>query len=270
MENPPQNPVPKGNWRLTLRNLHRDFGFFAVGLTVIYALSGLAVNHIGQWDPSFSHFERLITVEQPLPAEEAAAVAAVKSELGIETEPLDVFTTNSTLVRYDIAVPGKSVQVRPDRDEIEVTEAGKDGSTVYPLGGALPEKDWDAAITALHRIGIGEEPTKVERVTIPVRDIDIIFDGRNLTVQDYKTGYDVYDVGQKPRFFLRTANWLHLNRGKAAWTYISDAYAIVLLFLAFSGMLMVRGKKGLLGRGGIFLLAGIAVPVVYLIVSGGP
>lgn len=264
------NPPPKSNWRLSLRNLHRDFGFFAVGLTVIYALSGLAVNHIGQWDPSFSHFERLISVEEPLPEDETEAVASVLSRLDISDTPVDVFTTKDTLVRYDIELPGKQVQVRPDRDEIEVTETGKEGSLVYPLGDGLPEKDWDAAITALHRIGIADEPTRVERVTIPVRDIDIIFDGRNLTVQDYQTGYDVYDVGQKPRFFLRTANWLHLNRGKAAWTYISDAYAIVLLFLAFSGMLMVRGRKGLIGRGGIFLLIGIAVPVIYLIVSGGP
>ena len=270
MANPTQKPAPKGNWRLSLRNLHRDFGFFAVGLTVIYALSGLAVNHIGQWDPNFSHYERLKTVEKPLPENESEAAAAVMSELEIDDQPLDVFTTRNTLVRYDIELPGKKVQVRPDRDEIEVTEEGKEGSTVYPLGDGLPEKDWDAAITALHRIGIAIEPTKVERVTIPVRDIDIIFDNRNLTVQDYKTGYDVYDIGQKPRFFLRTANWLHLNRGKAAWTWISDGYAIVLMFLAFSGMLMVRGKKGLIGRGGIFLLLGIAVPVIYLIVSGGP
>jgi hypothetical protein len=33
-------------WRPTLRALHRDFGYLAVGLTFVYALSGLAVNHI--------------------------------------------------------------------------------------------------------------------------------------------------------------------------------------------------------------------------------
>ena len=33
-------------WRPWLRAIHRDVGYFSVGLTFIYALSGLAVNHI--------------------------------------------------------------------------------------------------------------------------------------------------------------------------------------------------------------------------------
>ena len=41
-----------------LRALHRDFGYIAVGLTFIYALSGLAVNHIADWDPNFENYER--------------------------------------------------------------------------------------------------------------------------------------------------------------------------------------------------------------------
>ena len=33
-------------WRPWIRAIHRDVGYFSVGLTFIYALSGLAVNHI--------------------------------------------------------------------------------------------------------------------------------------------------------------------------------------------------------------------------------
>ena len=44
-------------WRPWLRALHRDIGYLAVGLTVVYALSGLAVNHIGDWDPNFDNYE---------------------------------------------------------------------------------------------------------------------------------------------------------------------------------------------------------------------
>ena len=78
------------------------------------------------------------------------------------------------------------------------------------------------------------------------------------------------DEGQRSRFFLRLANWLHLNRGKRAWTYVADAYAIGLLVLALGGVLMYPGRMGLFGRGGIFLLIGIAVPVLYVTLSGGP
>jgi hypothetical protein len=32
---------------------HRDVGYFFAGLTVIYAISGIAVNHIDDWNPSY-------------------------------------------------------------------------------------------------------------------------------------------------------------------------------------------------------------------------
>ena len=50
-----------------LRALHRDAGYFVVGLTVIYALSGLAVNHIKDWDPNFTQINRTHHVATPLP-----------------------------------------------------------------------------------------------------------------------------------------------------------------------------------------------------------
>ncbi|PLX43795.1 MAG: hypothetical protein C0609_07205 [Deltaproteobacteria bacterium] len=36
------------------RAIHRDLGFFFVGLTLIYAISGVALNHISQWNPNYS------------------------------------------------------------------------------------------------------------------------------------------------------------------------------------------------------------------------
>ena len=56
-----------------------------------------------------------------------------------------------------------------------------------------------------------------------------------------------------PRFFLRIANWLHVARGKKAWTLFADAYAVGLLFLAISGMFMLPGKYGMRGRGAVLL-----------------
>ncbi len=43
-----------------------------------------------------------------------------------------------------------------------------------------------------------------------------------------------------------------------------------LLFLALSGLFMIPGRKGLLGRGAIVLLLGAAVPIAYVVLSGGP
>jgi hypothetical protein len=182
-------------WRPLLRAVHRDVGYVAVGLTFVYAMSGLAVNHIPAWDPNFRNYE-----------------------------------------------------------------------TAHDLGGPVAGDDAQASQAVLGRLGIRETPKEVYREGDD--DLEILFAHRTLHV-DVTSGH-VVDEGQKPRFLLRVANWLHLNRGKKAWTLFADAYAVGLLFLATSGMFMIAGRKGLLGRGAILVLAGIAIPVLYVGLSGGP
>jgi hypothetical protein len=41
------------NWRKWNYLLHRDIGFVCVGLTLLYALSGVAVNHVRDWNPNY-------------------------------------------------------------------------------------------------------------------------------------------------------------------------------------------------------------------------
>lgn len=36
------------------RILHRDIGYFFIGTTIIYGLSGIALNHLADWNPSYS------------------------------------------------------------------------------------------------------------------------------------------------------------------------------------------------------------------------
>lgn len=192
MPDPDRRPV---RWRPWLRALHRDIGYFAVGLTFVYALSGLAVNHIADWDPNFVNFEATHQVAVPLPDDDRAAADKVLAELHITDPPTEVYKSD-------------------------------------------------------------------------VRELSILFEGRTLHV-NLDSGA-VLEDGQRPRLLLRIANWLHLNRGKAAWTYIADGYAVFLLFLAASGLFMLPGRKGLLGRGAIFVVLGVAVPVLYVTLSGGP
>jgi len=181
--------------RAWLRALHRDAGYFAVGLTFVYALSGLAVNHIADWDPNF---------------------------------------------------------VQVDRS--------------HELGGPLAGDDAAVSRHVLGKLGIGEKPSEVYRAS--EQKLEIVLDKRTLHV-DTASGR-VNEEGQQARFFLRLANWLHLNRGKKAWTMIADGYAIFLLFLATSGLFMIKGKKGLIGRGAIIVTLGALVPILYVTLSGGP
>ncbi len=55
------------NWRKTATLLHRDVGYFFAGVVVVYAISGIALNHKEDWDPSFV-VERL-EVETPYRAD---------------------------------------------------------------------------------------------------------------------------------------------------------------------------------------------------------
>jgi len=188
-----RRPRKRIQWRALLRAVHRDVGYAAVGLTFVYAVSGLAVNHVASWDPNFKNTTSTHELGTPLPADDAAARRLVLSRLGITDEPREVYR---------------------EGDELEV-----------------------------------------------------IFEHRTLHVTT-ATGH-VVDEEQKPRFFVRAANFLHLNRGKKAWTWFADSYAVGLLFLATSGMFMIAGKKGLFGRGIFFVAAGVAVPLVYLALMRG-
>ncbi len=41
------------NLRKLIRVLHRDIGYVAVALTIIFSISGIAVNHIDDWNPNY-------------------------------------------------------------------------------------------------------------------------------------------------------------------------------------------------------------------------
>ncbi len=43
----------KFNWRKWNRVIHRDFGYFFFGMTIIYCLSGIAINHMHDWNPNY-------------------------------------------------------------------------------------------------------------------------------------------------------------------------------------------------------------------------
>ena len=55
------------NLRKWSRILHRDIGFFFIGTTLIYAISGIALNHLSDWNPNYSvenkHFKTDIHLE---------------------------------------------------------------------------------------------------------------------------------------------------------------------------------------------------------------
>ena len=89
-------PVAKGRrslretirkrWRAWLRAVHRDIGYLAVGLTFVYALSGIAINHIGEWDPNFKSVVDSSQLSTPLSENEDELTANVVRHLGVDPD----------------------------------------------------------------------------------------------------------------------------------------------------------------------------------------
>lgn len=81
-KNPAAAPAPPARWRMWFRFLHRDLGYLFFGLTVVYAISGLAVNHRADWNPNYRVERRQFALPPPsaTDAATAAGVAAVVSE----------------------------------------------------------------------------------------------------------------------------------------------------------------------------------------------
>lgn len=50
-------------WRKWNRIVHRDFGYLFFGMVVIYSLSGIAINHVDDWNPNFVVITENINVE---------------------------------------------------------------------------------------------------------------------------------------------------------------------------------------------------------------
>jgi len=99
---------------------------------------------------------------------------------------------------------------------------------------------------------------------IPVDDdkFRITFQG-GMGSYDSATGIVEYEKNTK-RVLIFWINKLHYNQVKG-WSMMADFFAVGLIFFAVSGLLIVRGKRGLPGTGKWFLLIGLLIPVLYIL-----
>ncbi len=176
-------------WRKWNRILHRDVGYFFFGMTIIYALSGIALNHIDDWNPSYIIENRNIRTGGALT--DTASAAAVKQFLS--THGLD----------------------------------GKYKSHYSPRQGYL-------------------------KIFIVNGSVDL----------DLNNGKGVIErLQRRPLFFH--VNFLHYNP-KKLWTWFSDLFCVALILLAVTGLFIIRGKKGITGRGAWLTSIGIIIPLILL------
>lgn len=105
-------------------------------------------------------------------------------------------------------------------------------------------------------------------------EISAVYADSDSTVTVYVRGgssikYDrgtgtAYIKEKKNHPVLSALNTLHYNR-PSWWGMFSNTFILAFVLIILTGLVMVPGKRGLKGRGGIELLIGIAIPVLFMI-----
>ncbi len=131
-------------WRKIVRIVHRDFGYLAVGLTIIYAISGIAVNHIDEWNSNYI-IEKTETTFPANPDSTMQTADMIDYVLNfIETSDTLKSSFRSSPVTVDIFFEGKTVQanIRTGIARIETVESRRFFRETNFLHLNVPKKTW--------------------------------------------------------------------------------------------------------------------------------
>ncbi len=109
-------------WRKWNNILHRDIGYIAVALTIIYGISGLAINHVADWNPNY-RMEKETRAIAPIEAKDKnAMVSEVRIKLGLAEEPVNSFRPDPETLQmfydkttYSIDLPTGNVLIENTR-----------------------------------------------------------------------------------------------------------------------------------------------------------
>lgn len=180
-------------FRKYARILHRDLSYFISGMILIYAISGIAMNHRSSFNPDYSVSVTTFTLEKALPAK-------------IDITKEDVLALLAMIDEED----NYTKHYFPEENTMKVFLKG--GSNLM--------------------VNLKQQKAQYEKLT------------------------------RRP--VLSAFTRLHYNLGQW-WTWFSDFFAVGLLVVTLSGIFMVKGRHGLRGWGGIALFAGIALPLLFLL-----
>lgn len=187
------NNKPGTRLRRWARIIHRDLSYFFAGVVIIYAVSGIVLNHKRDFNSDYSIRRSEVQLPGTFP----------------QPQEVDSQTAREMLRAVD-----------PDARYAKHYASGEDRIKIFIAGGSILEVE-------------------------------------------LQSGKAVYEkLTRRP--IISSMNRLHYNPNRW-WTRFSDVFAISLLLITFTGLVMVPGRNGLKGRGGIELAAGIAIPILFLL-----
>lgn len=111
-------------------------------------------------------------------------------------------------------------------------------------------------------VPLGEEGNYTKHYFPQENLMKVFLKGGSSLVVELSTRHAVYEkLTRRP--LLSALTKLHYNPG-SWWTHFADLFAAGLIIITVSGIIMIKGPKGLWGRGGIELAAGIIIPLLFL------
>lgn len=180
---------PKMKLRRLFRILHRDLGYFIVGMTIVYGLSGILLNHRHDFNPDYQ-----------------------------------IYATE-----FNVNLPQKT---NTSEQEIRNILKSVDRDVVYKK----------------HYVN-NEGVLKV-----------FIENGEVIINPETGKGTMRY-LQRRPVFF--EMNNLHRATIGTVWKWVSDGMAVILMFVAVTGLVLLKGKRGFARWGWWWTIAGIITPLTF-------
>ena len=112
----------------------------------------------------------------------------------------------------------------------------------------------------------GIDPAEYLRHINKKNKLVVLFKDGGSLIEDQNKGEAVLIVQHKRPFFYQI-NALHKDFIKQ-WKWMADILAFGLILLCITGVVIVKGKKGIRGRGGHLMAAGFCLPLIYIILHG--
>lgn len=175
--------------RKLLRILHRDFGYFIVGMTMVYSLSGIFLNHRHDFNPDYKIFS------------------------------------------YNFQSDYKNKTNLTEREVKDILQSFE------------------------HKIVYKKHYLNNEGI------VKVFIENGEVAI-DPESGQGTMHYLQK-RPIIFGMNKLHKSTIGSVWKWVSDLMAVILLFVAISGIFLLKGKRGFNRWGWWLTIAGIVVPLVF-------
>lgn len=172
---------------------HRDLGYLFFGMTIIYSLSGIILNHFKTGDLKHPDYSK-------------------------------------SYWEFDVPVPS---------------------------GGKVDKTYIENVMT------IADEKGHYKSHIFSDNSLQIYLTTGSITI-NLQSG-SAFQEKKKPLYVIKEFNLLHYNNIKKLYTWYSDIYAIALILLALTGLFILRGKNGILGRGAWLTAIGIIIPALFLL-----